>query len=88
MPYIAVRGNLGMANTKVYGLGEHEINEVKLKLRFAAYNENKDEVQVHNSVVFVLNQLEYLFGYRVITCTCQGDMTQPMWTLARPVMRA
>ncbi|XP_046687399.1 uncharacterized protein LOC124373036 [Homalodisca vitripennis] len=74
MPYIVVRGTLGMANTRVYGLGDHEISEIKGRLRFVSKDETKDEVTLYNSVVFVLNQLEYHFGYRVITCTCQGDM--------------
>lgn len=84
MPYIIVRGTLGMANTKIYGLCDHEINEIKSRLRFMSMNEYKDEITVNNSVVYVLNQLEYFFGYRVVTCTCQGDMVQPMWTLSRP----
>lgn len=88
MPYIIVRGTLGMANTRVYGLSDHEINEMRNRLRFGGKDDLKDEVTLFNSVVYVLNQLEYHFGYRVITCTCQGDMVQPMWTLSRPTMRA
>lgn len=88
MPYVIVRGTLGMTNTRVYGLAEHEIQEIKGRMRFTARDEKKDEVTLYNSVVFVLNQLEYFFGYRVITCTCQGDMMQPMWTLSRPTIRA
>lgn len=75
-----------MANTKVYGLSEYEINQIMNSLRFVGKDEMKDEVTLYNSVVYVLNQLEYFFGYRVTTCTCQGDMVQPMWTLFRPTM--
>jgi len=84
MPYVVVRGNLGMANTKVYGLSLHEAEQISARLRPGPQNTNKDELTFYNSTIYVMNQLEYFFGYRVITCASQGDSGQPIWTMTRP----
>lgn len=83
MPYIAVRGNLGMSNTKVYGLTRPEIDHISIHLRPGPQDDNKDEITFYNSTVYVLNQLEYYFGFRVISSACQGDSGQPVWTMFR-----
>lgn len=85
MPYVVLRGNLGMANTKVYGLTPQELEAVAPRLRIGPKNESKDELTLYNSVVFVMNQFEYFLGYRVVSSTCQWETGQPMWTLERPV---
>ncbi|KAK7872012.1 hypothetical protein R5R35_004525 [Gryllus longicercus] len=84
MPYIVVRGTLGMSNTKVYGLSSPEAERISSQLRPGPINEAKDELTFYNSAVFVMNQLEYFFGYRVISCACQGDAAQPVWTMVKP----
>lgn len=83
MPYIVVRGTLGMSNTKVYGLSNNEAERLSSQLRPGPVNASKDELTFYNSAVFVMNQLEYFFGYKVIACACQGDAAQPVWTMAK-----
>ncbi|XP_039285753.1 uncharacterized protein LOC120351706 isoform X2 [Nilaparvata lugens] len=84
MPYIVIRGNLGMANTKVYGLAEQELAVVSSRLRLGPKNESKDELTLYNSVVYIMNQLEYFLGYTVVSSACQWESGQPMWTMGRP----
>lgn len=83
MPYVVVRGTLGMANTKVYGLSVQEADLMSAHLRPGPTNANKEELTFYNSAVYVINQLEYYFGYRVITSACQGESGQPIWTMSK-----
>lgn len=83
MPYVLVRGSPGVANTKVYGLPVHEAHRISQHLRPGPVNDQKDELTFYNSPVYLMNQLEYHFGYRVVACGAQGESLQPVWTLAR-----
>lgn len=84
MPIVVVRGTPGIANTKVYGLPKQEADKMFALMRPGPVSEQKDELTFYNSPVNLMNQLEYHFGYRVVTCAAQGQAMQPVWTLARP----
>ncbi|BES93350.1 Hypothetical protein NTJ_06160 [Nesidiocoris tenuis] len=80
MPYVCVRGTLGMANTRVYGLNETEAEKITTILRVA---EVKDALTVYNAPMYAINQIEYHLGYVVIAATNQDRYT--IWTLHKPL---
>lgn len=82
MPYIGIRGNLGLANTRVYGLPAQELEVVESILRMGAKNDEKGEVTFYNAAMYLINQLEYHLGYVVITLASTED--QLMWTMYKP----
>lgn len=84
MPIVVVRGSPGIANTQVYGLPPREAEQISQRLRPGPVNDHKDELTFYNSPVYLMNQLEYHLGYRVIGCAAQGESLQPVWTLSRP----
>ena len=85
MPYVVVRGNLGMNNTKVFGLPEREKAVLNRKLRAAESGGRvgPDGWGYQATPVQVLNELEYHFGYKVIASASHGDNGQPAWTMER-----
>ncbi|CAG0893572.1 unnamed protein product [Darwinula stevensoni] len=78
MPYVVVRGNLGMANTKVYGLADREIREISKHLQPGKFGPSGDPhvgvdgITFYNSPVLVMNQLEFHFGYKVVAGSAQA----------------
>ena len=93
MPYIHVRGNLGVSNTKVYGLTEREIRALESsRLRKEPVNDvgdgrphesraGADGIIFYSTPVHVINELEYHLSCRVISGGSQEG--QPVWTLSR-----
>ncbi|KAL1129293.1 hypothetical protein AAG570_013822 [Ranatra chinensis] len=69
MSYISVRGNLGSPHTQVYGLDPNQIDNISQILRPSGKNEDCNGISYYNSVMEVINALEYTFGYEVISCT-------------------
>jgi hypothetical protein len=100
MPYVHVRGNLGVCNTKVYGLTERELRALDVgssRLRKEPVNDvgdgrpresraaGLDGVVYYSTPVHVINELEYHLGYRVVSGGSQDG--QPVWTLSRQYVR-
>ncbi|XP_014276721.1 uncharacterized protein [Halyomorpha halys] len=83
MPYLGIRGNLGIANTRVYGLTTGELEQIKAttQLRMASENQDKCEVTFYNAAMYTINQLEYHLGYVVIAMASMDDCLS--WTMFR-----
>ncbi|KAF6205752.1 hypothetical protein GE061_019925 [Apolygus lucorum] len=80
MPYVVVRGTLGMSNTRIYGLNETEVDKISETLRVA---EVKDALTVYNAPMFAVNQIEYHLGYVVMAAASQERYT--IWTMHKPL---
>uniref|UniRef100_A0A4V0Y8V2 Uncharacterized protein n=1 Tax=Rhodnius prolixus TaxID=13249 RepID=A0A4V0Y8V2_RHOPR len=80
MPYLGIRGTLGMANTRVYGLSEGEVLQISQFFRPGPRTIEKDELVLYNASMYVANQIEYHLGYRIIMCT-HADESQLIWTM-------
>lgn len=89
MSYISVRGNLGGTYSQVEGLSPREADRLQTLLRRGPKTEYHNEVSFFAPVINLINQLEFTFGYEVVSCTntvTSGprgeDVT--MWTMFRP----
>ncbi|XP_073968973.1 uncharacterized protein [Rhodnius prolixus] len=96
MSYITVRGNLGSSHTIVNGMDRQDLEQLAEYMHRGPKHEDTDAVTFFDPVMKVINQLEAMFGYEVISCnnlpTSQQrtlhhtDLT--MWTMYRNEVRS
>lgn len=89
MSYVSVRGNLGGTICQVEGLSEREAHLLSSVFPRGAKSEFINEISFYTPVINIINQLEFAFGYEVVSCTnsvTSGVRGQylTMWTLFRP----
>ncbi|KAK9502866.1 hypothetical protein O3M35_011558 [Rhynocoris fuscipes] len=79
MAYITVRGNLGSTCTIINGMDYRELDQLTEHLHRGPKHEDTDAVTFFDPAMRVINLLESLFGYEVVSCnnvpTPQGRST-------------